>query len=253
MSATNVCNSRLQLTKTPPQVTTYRLRQTSFLSCCRCPGQDVFQCRSNLVLRGGCRGHDLRQETRQHRDSTLTDSSGRTCSGAHAVKHSRLKLALRDPLGFGDLNQSLALGAMPQIRKAAAKDLQFSVSPWHVKQPAGESDVKQTHQETYFAVQPDQPARPAAAADLQPKAKRPVQQHANESRWQTRKKPALSDDAQQAIGPDTPQSSQEQSSDTGEDEEHPSQTGTSGAVLQGTAVLAFLPSGQLSGRPCLPT
>lgn len=152
--------------------------------------------------------------------------------------------------GLGDLNQ---VGAMPQIRKAAAKDLQFSVSPWHVKQPAGESDVKQTHQETYFAVQPDQPARPAAAADIQSKPKRPVQQHANESKWQTRKKPALSDDAQQAIVPDTPQSSQEQSSDIGEDEEQPSQTGTSGAVLQGTAVLAFLPSGELSGSPSLPT
>lgn len=142
---------------------------------------------------------------------------------------------------------------MPQIRKAAAKDLQFSVSPWHVKQPAGELDVKQTHQETYFAVQPDQPAQPAAAADIQSKAKRPVQQHANESKWQTRKKPALSDGALQAIIPDNTPSSQEQSSDTGEDEERPGQTGTSGAVLQGTAVLAFLPSGQLSGRPCLPT
>ena len=140
---------------------------------------------------------------------------------------------------------------MPQIRKSAAKNLQFSVSPWHFKQPAGGPNVRQTHQETYLTLEPDQPVHPAAATNVQSKAKRPVQQHVNESKWQVRKRPAPSDDTQQATVSDvhTQQSSQEQSSDTSEDED-PSEICTSGALLQGTAVLAFLPSGQLSGRLC---
>lgn len=138
---------------------------------------------------------------------------------------------------------------MPLIRKSAGKDLHFSVSPWNLKQPTSRADATQAYQETSLPFKPDQPLDPSAATDNRPDTKKNVRQHVSAGPWQARKKPALSDRTRQhrLIQNNTQESSQEQNSDTSENDELSSQTGSLGIVLQGTAVLAFLPTGQLSG------
>lgn len=143
--------------------------------------------------------------------------------------------------------------SMPLIRKAEARDLQFSVSPWHVKQPATQPGVEQIYEETLVPYKFDQPhfsaATAAAVVKTKPIVKDKARPHASALGWQVKKKPALADIVQPAAA--TPSCTQEgspyQQVDATEREEEANYHEEPDTVLHGTAVLAFLSNGQLSG------
>lgn len=139
---------------------------------------------------------------------------------------------------------------MPLIRRAQGKDVQFSVSPWQVKQTLSQPEGEQIYQETLLPYKPDQPLIPAAAAETKQTVKAKARPHAFEGGWQTRKKPTPLDNLQPATAVNSllPGSNQKQTSETDPDEQETSQHQQPGTIFEGTAVLAFLQNGQLSGR-----
>lgn len=145
-------------------------------------------------------------------------------------------------------------GAMPQVKKSSRKGQHFAVSPWQTKLPEGEPGLDHFYQETQIPFQPD-PDQSAGSSSRKAQGHRAAPQV---GQWKSRKRQALSDapDASDAL-----ESAAEftspivgavgHSSQSDEDEAGPSVLSQPDTLLQGTAVLAFLPNGHLSGKPNL--
>lgn len=143
---------------------------------------------------------------------------------------------------------------MPQIKRSATKDLSFSVSPWQCKQATPEIAKDQLYQETQlpFNRKATNPAAgPSAEASLRPRAS---QGKAIASQWQKKKKAPTPKDvrllaeASQTDKTDAPDTAHQTDSAAESDTETLQTDTMQGSSLQGTAVLALLPSGQISGH-----
>lgn len=143
---------------------------------------------------------------------------------------------------------------MPQIKKSATKDLSFSVSPWQCKQVTPEITKDQLYQETQlpFKRKANNPAAGTSAeASVRPRAS---QGKATASQWQKKRKTPTPEEVsalseQPATDPVNVHDTAHHTDSKAESDTDTSRTDTTeGSSLQGTAVLALLPSGQISGH-----
>ena len=140
---------------------------------------------------------------------------------------------------------------MPQINKSVKKDLSFSVSPWQSKRATPEITEDQPYQEIQLPLKrktSEHLAEPKAEASQRP---RPSQRKGSASQWQRKKKDQTPNENTEQPATDTPNGPDsahhiDSKSDTDTDA---GIIGTAqGSSLQGTAVLALLPDGQISGH-----
>ena len=143
---------------------------------------------------------------------------------------------------------------MPQINKSIKKDLSFSVSPWQSKQATPEIIEDQPYQEIQLPLKRktrEHLAKPAAEASQHSRAS---QKEGTASEWQRKKKHQPPDEGQARS--ERPATNTPSSPDPAHDIDSTSDTETDtvstdtvkGSNLQGTAVLALLPNGQISGH-----
>lgn len=145
---------------------------------------------------------------------------------------------------------------MPQIKKSVQKDLSFSVSPWQCKQATPEITRDLLYQETQLPFK--RKTTEPVAGNIAGTAQRPraSQGKGAASPWQKKKKVSITDKVGVlAEHPptdtiDDPDSAHHMGRNADSDTEaDTSQTDTTkGSSLQGTAVLALLPSGTISGH-----
>lgn len=143
---------------------------------------------------------------------------------------------------------------MPQINKSIEKDLSFSVSPWQSKQATPEIIEDQSYQEIQLPLKRktrEHLAESTAEASQRPRASR---RKGTASEWQRTKKHQPPDEGQARS--EQPATNTPSSPDPAHDIDSTSDTETDtvstdtvkGSNLQGTAVLALLPNGQISGH-----
>ena len=143
---------------------------------------------------------------------------------------------------------------MPQIKTSAKKDLSFSVSPWQCKQATPEITRDQLYQETQlpFKRKASDPVAGRKAESSQPP--RASQGKGSASQWQ--KKKTVPTPQEVSVLPqqppadtiDDPDTAHHTDSTAESDTDKSLADATKGYSLQGTAVLALLPSGQISGH-----
>ena len=143
---------------------------------------------------------------------------------------------------------------MPQINKSVKKDLSFSVSPWQSKQATPEITEDQPYQEIQLPLKRktrEHLAVPRAEASQRP---RPSQRKGSASQWQRKKQDQTPNEnnvlAEQPATdtPNAPDLAHHVDSKSDTDTDTSIKDATQGPSLQGTAVLALLPNGQISGH-----
>lgn len=142
---------------------------------------------------------------------------------------------------------------MPQIKKSSRKDVSFSVSPWQSKQATPEITEDQLYKEVQLPLK--RKTRELAEVKAEPSQRpRTSQQKGFARQWQRKKKEQAPDEgsvvaeqpATDAVDGPNPAFDIDSEADTYTDTDD---TDTApGSVLQGTAVFALLPSGQISGH-----
>ncbi len=140
---------------------------------------------------------------------------------------------------------------MPQIRKTVRKDLSFSVTPWQTKRGSTQTDTDQIYTEVqlpYKKAKVDESAGATIAA-----ADRPATRQATHSSdWKSRKRSGAPAEIRlQAEQPSLQTAMDDVSPIPNIDGDATDSTGSdeaSGTSLNGTAVLALLPDGQISGH-----
>ena len=142
---------------------------------------------------------------------------------------------------------------MPQIKKSSKKDVSFSVSPWQSKQAPPEITEDQLYKEIQLPLK--RKTGDLAEVKVGPSQRlQTSQQKGHAGQWQRKKKEQAPDDrnvvaeqlATDTIDVPDPAYGIDSEADTDTDTDN---TDTApGSVLQGTAVFALLPSGQISGH-----
>ena len=143
---------------------------------------------------------------------------------------------------------------MPQINKSVKKELSFSVSPWQSKQATPEITEDQPYQEIQLPLKRktrEHLAESTPGASQRPRA---LQIKGSASQWQRKKKDQTP--AEGSVLAEQPATDRPISPDPAHDIDSKSDTEcdtvntepTKGSSLQGTAVLALLPDGQISGH-----
>ena len=134
---------------------------------------------------------------------------------------------------------------MPQIKNSISKDFSFSVSPWQSKRGDPEITGDQLYQQTPLPFKKDGTSSlgPLPATECIPEAAS-AQGHA--SQWQ-RKRRRAADEVDSSL--EQPASNTTAMQDTADwDSDSRAAEAPQGTPLVGTAVLALLPNGQISGH-----
>ena len=140
---------------------------------------------------------------------------------------------------------------MPQIKKSVRKDLSFSVSPWQSKQATPQITKDQLYQEIQLPLKrktSEQVTDITAEASQRPRAS---QRKGCASQWHRKKKVPAEEVSVLAEKPATDTTNDlntAHESDSREEIDTSEADTTENSALQGTAVLALLPSGQISGH-----
>ena len=139
---------------------------------------------------------------------------------------------------------------MPQIRKTDRKDLSFSVSPWQSKRGSTQISTDQAYTEVQVPIKkPKTEAsfRPEIAAAAPAAARKDVHPHG----WRTRNKGGITGEISSHTQPKLEGASNSTSPApelTEREADHSEPDEDLGTSLVGTAVLALLPNGQISGH-----
>ena len=143
---------------------------------------------------------------------------------------------------------------MPQINKSVKKDLSFSVSPWQSKQDTPEITEDQPYQEIQLPLKRKTREHLAESRPGASQPSRALQRKGSASQWQKKKKDQTPAEGsllaeQPAIDrPISPDPAQNIDSKTDTERDTVNIDTTKGSSLQGTAMLALLPNGQISGH-----
>lgn len=166
------------------------------------------------------------------------------CEFGHASIAQGIDTQHDTPVRQSNGSQSCTL-TMPQIKKSISKDFSFSVSPWRSKPGDPEITGDQLYQQTPL---PFEKARtsspgPSSATVCIPHA---VSAHGHASQWQTKKRKSADE-----VGPSLQLSASDTAAvqDTADwNADSEAAEVSQGISVIGTAVLALLPNGQISGH-----
>lgn len=145
---------------------------------------------------------------------------------------------------------------MPQIKKSISKDLSFSVSPWQTKRGNTQMEADQTYTEVHL---PFRQAHVDESADSSQVAatRSLLNRDTHEGGWKRRKKCGATTEISLQLEDPQPRAAREHSSENPEvdndttewsESDDVSVAGLNGISLTGTAVLALLPDGHISGH-----
>ena len=137
---------------------------------------------------------------------------------------------------------------MPQINKSIKKDLSFSVSPWQSKQATPEVIEDQPYQEIQLPLKRKTREHLAESTAEASQRSRASQREGTASEWQKKKKHQPPDEQPATNTPSSPDPAHDIDSTSDTQTDTVSTDTVKGSHLQGTAVLALLPNGQISGH-----